>query len=64
MLSDEVASWPIEPDAVAIGLRCGRCKRTLQHKNQNRCPWLSCRAYLRGRFNLWNYDKQKKEDHA
>jgi hypothetical protein len=45
---------------VARGVaRCGACGRVLQHEAQYRCPYVACRAWLRG-----TSDDHPNDDHA
>jgi hypothetical protein len=40
---------------------CGACGRLLQHHDQHRCPWLACRAWLRGSIEDAERERQRGE---
>lgn len=46
---------------------CGACGGTLAHKDQVRCPYVACRAWLRGALDpapKTDKERAKETDHA
>lgn len=65
--SDLLADPPAVPDARADADErrnpiCGACRRRLQHDKQWRCPYVRCRAWLRGLQDL--ADELQEVEHA
>lgn len=70
-LNLDADTWPEQAEAKVymagtskIIAKCGACSGTLQSSEQNRCPYVACRAVLRGRSQITNYRGRPGVDHA